>query len=214
MFPGLTTVFDLDSRVVCVEGYFTGGGAEGLSAAPILPWCSPGHPSCPAGRRIERRVQRKPRGGLALHLARQSQNLIAETAMSQLAENSTDVKRAPQAPVISVVDDEESVREAMRSLLRSAGYRVRAFASAENLFDSGALGETACLILDVRMPGTGGLELQEQLNRGGSRIPIIFITAHADGLTEMRARAAGAVDMLRKPFAASDMLRAVETALE
>jgi CheY-like chemotaxis protein len=119
--------------------------------------------------------------------------LIAETAMSQLAENSTDVKRAPQAPVISVVDDEESVREAMRSLLRSAGYRVRAFASAENLFDSGALGETACLILDVRMPGTGGLELQEQLNRGGSRIPIIFITAHAGARSGRRGHATQAI---------------------
>jgi FixJ family two-component response regulator len=134
--------------------------------------------------------------------------------MSQLAENSTGVKRTPRVRLISVVDDEESVREATRSLLRSAGYRVRAFASAANLFASGALIETACLILDVRMPGTGGLELQEQLNSGGSRIPIIFITAHADGPTEQRARAAGAVDMLRKPFAACDLLRAVQTAVE
>ena len=153
-------------------------------------------------------------GCFARHPARQAQNSITETAMSQLAEDSKGIKCTPQARLISVVDDEESVREAVRSLLRSAGYRVRAFASVENLFDSAALGETACLILDVRMPGTGGLELQEQLNRGGSRIPIIFITAHADGPTELRARTAGAVDMLRKPFAASEMLRAVETALE
>ena len=153
-------------------------------------------------------------GCFARHPARQAQNSIMETAMSQLAEDSKGIKCTPQARLISVVDDEESVREAMRSLLRSAGYRVRVFGSAENLFDSGALGETACLILDVRMPGTGGLELQEQLNRGGSRIPIIFITAHADDPTEMRARAAGAVGMLRKPFAANDMLRAVETALK
>ena len=116
--------------------------------------------------------------------------------------------------LISIVDDEESVREATRSLLRSAGYRVRTFASAESFLDSGALDETACLILDVRMPGLSGLELQDRLNEGGSRVPIIFISAHADGPTCRRARQSGAVDVLHKPFAATDLLKAADTALQ
>jgi FixJ family two-component response regulator len=138
---------------------------------------------------------------------------MTDTAMPLLAECSSGVKRIPQAPLISVVDDEESVREATRGLLRSAGYEVRAFAAAEDLLDSDALGETACLILDVRMPGLSGLELQDRLNDGGSGVPIIFISAHADSSTCRRAREAGCVDVLRKPFAASDLLRAVERAL-
>lgn len=115
--------------------------------------------------------------------------------------------------MISVVDDDESVREATKALLRSVGYRVRLFASAEDFLASAALVETACLILDVRMPGIGGLELQSRLNEQGGRIPIIFITAHADRLMLRRALEAGAVDVLRKPYAASEMLADVRTAL-
>lgn len=113
---------------------------------------------------------------------------------------------------ISIVDDDESVREATKTLLRSVGYRVQTFASAESLLNSGALGETECLILDVRMPGIDGLELQRRLNTEGFRVPIIFITAHDDGPLRRRVIEAGAVDMLNKPFAASALLATVDTA--
>jgi CheY-like chemotaxis protein len=115
--------------------------------------------------------------------------------------------------VISIVDDDESVREATKTLLRSVGYQVQTFASAENLLNSGALGETQCLILDVRMPGIDGLELQRRLNAEGFRVPIIFITAHGDGALRRRVIEEGAVDLLDKPFSASSFLATVETAL-
>jgi len=115
--------------------------------------------------------------------------------------------------LISIVDDDESVREATKTLLRSVGYQVQTFVSAENLLNSGALGETECLILDVRMPGIDGLELQRRLNADGFRVPIVFITAHGDGTLRRRAIEAGAVDLLDKPFAASTLLATVESAL-
>jgi FixJ family two-component response regulator len=115
--------------------------------------------------------------------------------------------------MISIVDDDESVREATKTLLRSVGYQVLTFASAENLLNSGALGETECLILDVRMPGIDGLELQRRLNAKGSRVPIIFITAHGDDPLRRRVIEEGAVDLLDKPFAASSLLATVEIAL-
>jgi CheY-like chemotaxis protein len=118
-----------------------------------------------------------------------------------------------EVSVISIVDDDESVREATKTLLRSAGYQVQTFVSAENLLNSGALGETECLILDVRMPGIDGLELQRRLNAEGFRVPIIFITAHGDEPLRCRVIAEGAVDLLDKPFAASALLATVETAL-
>jgi len=118
-----------------------------------------------------------------------------------------------QVNLISIVDDDESVREATKTLLRSVGYQVQTFVSAENLLNSGALGETECLILDVRMPGIDGLELQRRLNADGFRVPIVFITAHGDGTLRRRAIEAGAVDLLDKPFAASTLLATVESAL-
>ena len=111
---------------------------------------------------------------------------------------------------ISIVDDDESARGATRSLLRSFGYRVEAFASAESFLESGALQGTACLILDVRMPGISGLELQERLNLAESRVPIIFISAHDDGTSRRKAMEAGAVDFFRKPFDAKALLAAIE----
>lgn len=118
-----------------------------------------------------------------------------------------------QVRLISIVDDDESVREATKTLLRSVGYRVQTFDSAENLLSSGALAKTECLILDVRMPGIDGLELQRRLNAEGFRVPIVFITAHGDGPLRCRVLEAGAVDLLNKPFAASTLLATVETAL-
>jgi FixJ family two-component response regulator len=82
--------------------------------------------------------------------------------------------------MISIVDDDESVRAATKSLLRSAGYQVETFASAELFLESGVLRETQCLILDVKMPGMDGLELQRRLYKAETRVPIIFVTAHGD----------------------------------
>jgi FixJ family two-component response regulator len=117
------------------------------------------------------------------------------------------------ASLITVVDDDESVRESMNALLRSAGYQVQTFSSAESFLGAGNRGETACLILDVRMPGMGGFGLQGRLNAEHSEIPIIFITAHGDGPGRQRAIAAGALEVLHKPFAASALLATVEIAV-
>lgn len=120
-----------------------------------------------------------------------------------------------ETPRISIVDDDESVRESIRSLLRSVGLRADGFASAEEFLISEAVNESACLILDVRMPGMSGLELQAQLVAADHKIPVIFITAHASD-TEARTRAlqAGAVDFLFKPFKEEVLLNHVYGAIK
>jgi CheY-like chemotaxis protein len=118
-----------------------------------------------------------------------------------------------EVSLILIVDDDESIREATKTLLRSAGYQAQTFASAESLLESGALGETECLILDVRMPGIDGLELQRRLNAEGVHVPIIFITAHDDAAVRRRAIAGGAINLLHKPFAAAELLATVQTAV-
>ena len=115
--------------------------------------------------------------------------------------------------MISIVDDDESIRAASKTLLRSAGYQVQTFASADDFLSSGALGLTECMILDVRMPGIDGLELQRRLCDAGFRVPIVFITAHDDGTLRQRVIKAGAVDLLHKPFGANALLASVQTAL-
>jgi FixJ family two-component response regulator len=111
---------------------------------------------------------------------------------------------------VAIVDDDESVREAIKSLLRSVGMVAEAYASAEEFLNSDSLKDFACLILDVQMPGMGGLELQDRLLSRQHRIPIIFITAHAsDKEARTRALQAGAVDFLYKPFSEEALLKAV-----
>ena len=112
------------------------------------------------------------------------------------------------------MDDDSSLRESTQLLLRSAGYRGEVFASAREFLDSPRIDETACLMLDVRMPGMDGLELQRFLNEAQRLIPIIFITAHATETAEQRARKAGAVDFLRKPLNDERLLSAIQTALK
>src|SRR5262245_43758983 len=124
-----------------------------------------------------------------------------------------DNKKTNLKPLIAVVDDDSSLRESTQLLLRSAGYRAEVFASAREFLDSPRIEETACLILDVRMPGMDGLELQRFLNEAQRQIPIIFITARANENEEQRARKAGAVDFLRKPVNDEKLLSAIETAL-
>jgi FixJ family two-component response regulator len=118
------------------------------------------------------------------------------------------------SPLIAVVDDDGSFRRAIRRLLRISKWQVEVFASAEDFLHSAHLRGTACLILDVRLPGLSGLELQQRLAELNYHIPIIFITAHADDDARSAAIHAGAVDFLQKPFRAEALLRAVRSALE
>ena len=125
-----------------------------------------------------------------------------------------DSSAALQPSRVSIVDDDESVREAINSLLRSVGVRADVFSSAEEFLKSDALKDTAFLILDVRMPRMSGLELQAQLAADHYKIPIIFITAHAsDREARTRALQAGAVDFLYKPFTEEVLLNHVYAAL-
>ncbi len=114
--------------------------------------------------------------------------------------------------LIAVIDDDRSVRDSVKKLLRSAGYRVETFESAEHFLGAGAATKTGCLILDVRMPGMGGLELQVRLKEGDTHPPIIFITAHDDGSLRQQVIQAGAVDVLHKPFPPNALVATVQAA--
>jgi FixJ family two-component response regulator len=115
--------------------------------------------------------------------------------------------------LVSVVDDDESVRESLPDLLRELGFAVQAFRSAEDFLESEAVHKTRCLILDIAMPGMTGLDLQRELTRRRQDIPIVFITAQADQNLRPRVIARGAVDCLFKPFSETALLGAVTTAL-
>jgi len=115
--------------------------------------------------------------------------------------------------LVSVVDDDESVRESLPDLLRELGFAVQAFSSAEEFLASDSLDRTRCLILDVAMPGMSGPELQRELARLRHDIPIVFITAHRDETTRPRVLAEGAVECLFKPFSETALLGAVNAAL-
>jgi FixJ family two-component response regulator len=117
-----------------------------------------------------------------------------------------------KTPLISVVDDHDSVRESLRGLLRSVRFGVEVFSSAEEFLNSDRVRETDCLILDVRMPGMSGLELQRQLLAGQHEIPIVFITAHGDETVRPRVLEQGAVECLIKPFSDTALREAVNTA--
>jgi FixJ family two-component response regulator len=117
-------------------------------------------------------------------------------------------------PLISVVDDDHSVRESLARLIRSLGLSVQVFGSAEEFLEADLSREPDCLILDIRMPGMNGLELHRRLSAADRDLPVIFITAHGSD-AEVRARAigAGAVDYLLKPLREEEVLRAIDTAL-
>jgi FixJ family two-component response regulator len=115
---------------------------------------------------------------------------------------------------ISIVDDDASIREALKSLMRSIKFQVDAFGSAEEFLASERLSDTECLILDVYLPGMNGFELQEHLNSQRSEIPIIFITAHADEVSRERALKAGAVEFLGKPVRRETLFKAIQSAME
>jgi len=114
--------------------------------------------------------------------------------------------------LVTLVDDDESVRESLPDLLKEFGYAVRVFATAEEFLASDALARTACLILDVAMPGMTGPELQRELQRRGSLVPIVFITAQRDETIRARLIADGAVECVFKPFSDTDLQAALDAA--
>ena len=115
--------------------------------------------------------------------------------------------------MISIVDDDRIVREAMGDLVQSLGYEVATFESAEHFLESGSLAETRCLITDVQMPGLDGLELQRRLLAEGHSTPVIFVTAFSAGSSRRRAMEAGVVGFLSKPFHEDSLIKCVESAL-
>ena len=116
--------------------------------------------------------------------------------------------------IVFVIDDDESIREALKSLIRSVGLKVETFASAHEFLQGRRPDLPACLILDVRMPGLSGLDLQRELAEANIHLPIIFITGHGDIPMSVRAMKAGAVEFLTKPFRDQDLLDAIQQALE
>ena len=115
-------------------------------------------------------------------------------------------------PLVSVVDDDESVRESLPDLLRELGYSARAFSSAEEFLASDCISETGCLILDIAMPGMTGPDLQRELAVRGQEIPVVFITAPSDEAVRARMLEQGAVECLFKPFSETALVAALDAA--
>lgn len=137
---------------------------------------------------------------------------VAQYGAGQLADLKVSVTAAD--PVVFLVDDDDTVRRALARLIHSAGYRVEAFPSAREFLQRAySLASAACLLLDMRMPDLGGLELQRELNAACPWLPIIFITGHGDIATTVLAMKAGAADFLAKPVDEADLLRAIDSAL-
>ncbi len=124
------------------------------------------------------------------------------------------VRSEKKHPLLSVVDDDESVRESLPDLIKEFGFAARAFSSAEEFLASGFLGETSCLILDISMPGMSGPELHQELKRRGQGVPIIFITGQRDEAIRARVLKQGAAGFLLKPFSDSSLLAAIKVALQ
>jgi FixJ family two-component response regulator len=116
--------------------------------------------------------------------------------------------------IVFVVDDDVSVREALQSLVRSAGFEVETFASALDFLDHRKVDGPSCLVLDVRLPGLSGLDLQKRIREANREIPIVFITGHGDVPTSVRAMKAGALEFLTKPFSDQDLLEAIQQAIK
>ena len=120
----------------------------------------------------------------------------------------------PSVPVISIVDDDDAFKNSLDDLIRSIGFATLGFNSAEAFLISNQARDAACLILDVRMPGMSGLDLQRQLVAAKWQIPIIFITSHVDDVARASALEAGAVAFLYKPFHEEELLNAIDAALK
>jgi FixJ family two-component response regulator len=118
-----------------------------------------------------------------------------------------------ERPLVAIVDDDMSIRNATRDLLRAAGFSAATFEDAESFFGSANRANAACLVTDMRMPGMSGLELYQALVASGADIPTVIITAHPEDLTQSRAREAGITCYLSKPFAPDDLVECVREAL-
>ena len=127
---------------------------------------------------------------------------------------SKQVQSTSKRSLLSVIDDDEMLRESLPELLRELGFAARAFSSGQEFLSSNYVGDTRCLILDVVMPEMSGLDLQQALKRRGQAIPIIFISGHKDEDIRKQAFRQGAVNFLYKPFSDSDLLEAVNAALD
>jgi FixJ family two-component response regulator len=123
------------------------------------------------------------------------------------------VKNERSVPSVTIIDDDRSMQRALKDLLESAGVSARCFGSAEEFLEWSGRNDTACLVLDVRLPGMTGLELQAKLEAEGSGIPIIFISAQGDPRLKTKAMQAGAVEFLSKPFDDGDLLEKIRSAL-
>jgi FixJ family two-component response regulator len=131
-----------------------------------------------------------------------------------LSRRSAEIDAAAEAPVVFVVDDDESVRDSLRRLMRSVGFKVEIFPSARSFLDAGRPDAPGCLVLDVRLPGLSGLDLQRELAATDAALPVIFITGHGDIPMSVRAMKAGAVEFLTKPFREHELLDAIRNAIE
>ncbi len=119
-----------------------------------------------------------------------------------------------KAGIIAIVDDDEPLREALGSVMKAAGFSPRTFASAEEFLACDDCDDTACLVLDVRLPGMSGIELQKQLSKTNSRLPIVFVTAHGDATLRDSLMRAGAAAFLSKPVRSDTLLKEIRRALE
>jgi FixJ family two-component response regulator len=136
------------------------------------------------------------------------------TTASRENRHSVEQQATAAGNTVLVVDDDASLREALHSLLRSVGYDVRLFDSVQALLDHDDFAEAGCLVLDVRLPGQSGLELQRMLTIAGVSLPIVFITGHGDVPMSVAAMKAGAIEFLTKPFRDQDLLDAVQRGMD
>jgi FixJ family two-component response regulator len=157
---------------------------------------------------------------LALTQAREAETQALDEYRRMLAifaeltlEGKLPAERLSTGRLVSIVDDDESIRESVECCLRSSGYRVRSFPSAQTFLDSDALPQTECLILDVRIPGMDGLALLRRLRAVGHRLPVIFISSHDSARNRQRAALDGAFHFFSKPFNSNDFIQAVCSAL-
>jgi FixJ family two-component response regulator len=135
-------------------------------------------------------------------------------AKARSRSNGGDGERGPeQPPLVAIIDDDASVRQSTDRLIRSFGYRTQVFGSGQEFLRSEAAERAACLVLDVRMPGMDGLDVQRRLAERGARIPILFVTGQASDEEERRACAAGAVEFLRKPVQQARLRQAIASAI-
>ena len=151
---------------------------------------------------------------LYLRITASASQVAHPALMTKRAKKSSRAGATPAPALVTIVDDDESVRESLPDLLRELGFAAQAFASADEFLKSGAASDTRCLILDITMPGMSGPELQQELTARGHMIEIIFITARANETVRQQLIARGAVDCLFKPFSGQALKAALDAALD